>query len=156
MAQDGAVYARVAGSRCFVEWIAGDLLAVAQGAAHLLAVGETHQRHESLGWAHYLLSSVAYERNDLATAEAHAKALEGMRYVGRPMAYLQSAFIDASICQARGQPDQARQKLDLAFDFLRETRSEGLLPLAQGFQAELAVRQGDPGAARHWATTIGP
>ena len=72
------------------------------------------------------------------------------------MAYLQSAFIDASICQARGEPDQAQRQLDLAFDFLRETRSEVLLPLAQGFQAELAVRQGDPGAARHWATTIGP
>ena len=119
-------------------------------------MGETHQRRESLGWAHYLLSSVAYERNDLTAAEAHAKALEGLRYVGRPMAYLQSAFIYASICQARGQPDQAQRKLELAFDFLRETRSEGLVPLAQAFQAELAVRQGDPGAARHWATTIGP
>ena len=79
-----------------------------------------------------------------------------MRYLGRPMVYLQSAFIYASICQARGLPDQARQKLDLAFDFLRETRSEGLLPLAQAFQAELAARQGDLGAAGHWATTIGP
>ena len=103
-----------------------------------------------------MLSSVAYERNDLTAAEAHAKALEGLRYVGRPMAYLQSAFIYASICQARGQPDQAQRQLELAFDFLRETRSEGLVPLAQGFQAELAARQGDPGAARHWATTIGP
>ena len=65
-------------------------------------------RHESLGWAHYLLSSVAYQRNDLQVAEAHAKALEDMRYLGRPMAYLQSAFIYASICQARGLPDQAR------------------------------------------------
>ena len=155
VAQNGAVRARVAGSRCFVEWIAGDLQAIPHGAAHLLAVGETHRR-ESLGWAHYLLSSVAYQRNDLATAEAHAQAVEGMRYAGRPMIYLQSAFIYASICQARGQPDQAQQKLDLAFDFLRETRSEGLVPLAQAFQAELAVRQGDPGAARHWATTIGP
>ena len=72
------------------------------------------------------------------------------------MAYVQSAFIFASIYQARGQPDQARQKLDQAFDFLRETRSEGLLPLAQAFQAELAARQGDLGAASHWATTIGP
>ena len=156
VAQNGAVHARVAGSRCFIEWIAGDFQAIPQGALQMLAVAETYQRHESQGWAHYLLSSIAYERNDLTTAEAHAKALEDLRYVGRPMAYLQSAFIDASICQARGEPDQAQRQLDLAFDFLRETRSEVLLPLAQGFQAELAVRQGDPGAARHWATTIGP
>jgi len=72
------------------------------------------------------------------------------------MAYIQSAFIYASIYQARSLPEQARQKLDLAFDFLRETRSEGLVPLAQAFQAELAARQGDLSTAGHWATTIGP
>ena len=72
------------------------------------------------------------------------------------MAYLQSAFVYASICQARGLPDEARAKLNLAVDFLRETRSEGLLLLAQAFQAELAARQGDLDAAGHWATTIGP
>jgi LuxR family maltose regulon positive regulatory protein len=156
VAQNGAVRVRVAASRCFLEWMAGDLSAIPQGAAHILAVGETHQRRESLGWAHYLLSSVAYERNDLMAAEAHARALEDLRYVGRPMTYVQSAFIYASIHEARGQPDQAQRKLELAFDFLRKTRSEGLVPLAQGFQAELAARQGDLGAARHWATTIGP
>jgi LuxR family maltose regulon positive regulatory protein len=156
VAEDGAVRARIAGSRCFVEWMAGDLLAVAQGAAHLREVSETHRRRESLGWSYYLLSSVAYERNDLETAEAHARTLEDLRYVARPMAYLQSAFVYASIHQARGQPDQAQRKLELAFDYLRETRTEGLLPLAQAFQAELAVRQGDLGAARHWATTVAP
>lgn len=156
VAEDGAVHGRIAGSRCFAEWMAGDLPAVTQGAAHLRTVSETHQRRESLGWAYYLLSSAAYQRNDLAAAEANARALEDLRYVSRPMAYLQSAFVYASICQARGQPDQAQRRLELAVEFLRETRNEGLLPLAQAFQAELAVRQGNPGAARHWATAVGP
>ena len=119
-------------------------------------MGETHHSHESLGWAHYLLGSAAYQRNDLPAAEAHARAVEEIRYLGRPLAYLQSAFIDASICQARGLPDQARQKLELGIDFLKETRNAGLLPLAQAFQAELAAMQGDLGAANQWATTIGP
>jgi len=156
VAEDGAVRARVAAARCFVQWMAGDLQAMSQDAARALAVGTTHHRHESLGWAHYLLSSAAYQRNDLVAAEAHARDLEEMRYVSRPMAYVQGAFIYASLCQARGLPDQARQKLDLAFEYLRETRSEGLLPLAQAFQAELAVKQGDPGAAGHWAAAVGP
>jgi LuxR family maltose regulon positive regulatory protein len=156
VAEDGAVGARVAGSRCFVEWMAGDLPAMAHGAAHLLAVAEKHHRRESLTWAHYLLSSVAYERNDLASAEAHAQSLAGLRYLARPMAYVQSAFVQASTHEARGHPELAQRQLELAFDFLRETRNEGLMPLAQGFQAELAVRQGDLGAARHWATAIGP
>ena len=156
VAEDGAVRARVAGSRCIVEWMAGDLQAIPQGATHLLAVGETYHRRESLGWGHYLFSSVAYQRNDLPAAESHARAMEEIRYLSRPMAYVQSAFVYASICQARGLPDQARQKLDLVFDFIRETRSDGFLPLAQAFQAELAARQGDLGAANQWATTIGP
>ena len=156
VAEDGAVHARIAGIRGFVEWTAGDLQAIVQGASHFRAVAETYHRSESLGWAHYLLSSVAYQRNDLTASEAHTRALEDLRYVVRPMTYLQSAFIDASICQARGQVDQAKRKLELAFDFLSETRSEALFPLAQAFQAELAVLQGDLGAARHWATTMGP
>jgi LuxR family maltose regulon positive regulatory protein len=156
VAEGGAVRARVAASRCFIEWMAGDLGAMPRCAAHVLAVGVTHQRRESLGWAHFLFSSAAYQRNDLTTAEAHARAVEETRYLGRPMAYLQTAFIYALIHQARGLPDQAREKLDLAFDFLRETHSEGLLPLAQAFQAELAARQGDLGAAGHWAKTVGP
>ncbi len=156
VAEDGAVRTRVTASRCFIEWMAGDLQAMPQTATHVLAVGETHHRRESLGWGHYLLSSVAYQRNDLEAAEAHARVVEEMRYLGRPMAYLHSAFIYTLICQARGLPEQARQKLDLAFDFLSETHSEGLLPLAQAFQAELVARQGDLGAAGHWATTIGP
>lgn len=156
VAEDGAVRARVAAARCFIEWMAGDLQAMPRCAAHVLAVGETHHRLESLGWGHYLLGSVAYQRNDLPAAEAHTRAVEEIRYLGRPMAYLQSAFICALVYQARNLSDQARQRLDLAFDFLRETRSEGLLPLAQAFQAELAARQGDLGAASHWATTIGP
>jgi LuxR family maltose regulon positive regulatory protein len=156
VAQNGAVRARVGGARCFVEWMAGDLQALPQGAAHLLAIGQSHQRRESLGWAHYFLGSAAYQRNDLAAAEAHVRVVEEIRYLGRPLVYLQSTFICALIHQARGQSSEAQRKLERAFDFLAETRSEGLRPLAQAFQAELAVRQGDAGAARHWATTIGP
>ncbi len=155
-AEDGATRARVAASRGFVEWIAGNLPAIPPLASRFRAVSETHHQNESLGWAHLLLSSVAYQHNDLQTAETHAKALEDMRYLCTPMAYLQSAFVYTSICQARGLPDEARAKLDLAVTFLRETRSEGLLLLAQAFQMELVARQGDLGAASEWATTIGP
>ncbi len=130
----GMCMLRVAGSRCFVEWMAGDLRAVPQGAAQMLAIGETHQRHESQMWAHYFLSSVAYEHNDFATAETHITAVEKMRYVGRPMTYLQSMFIAASICQARGQAEQAQHKLEQIYDFLRETHNEGLVLIAKHFR----------------------
>jgi LuxR family maltose regulon positive regulatory protein len=156
IALDGAVRGRVAASRCFIEWMAANLPAIPPLADHLRAVGETHHRHESLGWAHLLLSSVAYQRNDLATAAVHAQALEEMRYVCTPMAYLQSAFVYASIYQAQGQSDLAHRKIDLAFDFLSETHSEGLTLLANAFQMQLEARQGELAAASHWAATIGP
>ena len=156
VAPDGTVRGRVAGSRAFISWMAADLQAIPPQADHLRVVGETFQQPESLAWAHLLLCSVAYQHNNLPTAEAHAKALEEMRYVGTPMAYLQSAFVYASIHQVRGQSTEAQRKVDLALTFLRETRSEGLMPLAQAFQIELATRQGDLDAASQWATSIGP
>ena len=121
----------------------------------MLAVNETHNLRESLGWTHYFLASIAYQRNDLPAAEAHARALEETRYLVRPITYLQSAFVYASICQAHGLPEQARQKLDQAMAFLRETRSEGLVPIVQAFEAELSLLQGDLGPAVRWATTSG-
>ena len=93
VAEDGAVRIRVAGALCFAEWIAGDLQVVSAQITHMLAASETHHRLESLGWAYYFLCSVAYQRNDLPTAEAHARTLEDLRYVSRPMAYLQGAFV---------------------------------------------------------------
>ena len=155
VAQTGAMRSRVTGARCFVEWMAGDLQAMPDGVASMLAVSEAYHCRESLGWAHLLFSVVAYQHNDLAAAEAHARAVEEMRYLGRSNIYLQSAFIYALIFQARCLPDQASQKVDQAVNFLRETRSDGLLPLAEAFRAELAVRRGDLGATRHWAK-IGP
>lgn len=103
-----------------------------------------------------LLSTVAYEHNDLVTAETHARATEEIRYICTPIAYLQSAFVYASIYQVRGRQDLAKQKLQLAFDFLKETRNERLNILTDAFQMELAARQGDLSAPSQWAATIGP
>jgi LuxR family transcriptional regulator, maltose regulon positive regulatory protein len=155
-APDGSVRARVVGSRSFVAWMAGDLHAIPPIATHLLDVGEHHQRRESLGWGHYLRCVTAYQHNDLRSAEVHAQALETMRYIATPLAYLQSAFAFALIHHARGNPDRAQAKLDLAFAFVHETDSKGLLPLANAFKAELALRQGNLDAASQWAATNGP
>jgi LuxR family transcriptional regulator, maltose regulon positive regulatory protein len=71
------------------------------------------------------------------------------------MAYLQSVFIYVLIHQAHGLQDQAQEKLDLAFAFVHETHSDGLLPLVHAFEAELAIRQGNLNAASQWAMTDG-
>ena len=156
VAPDGAARIRVAAARGLIEWTAGDLQAVTLTAPHLVSVGQAHHYGDTQAWAHYFHSSAAYQRDELLVAAAHAGAAEQLRYAARPMCYLQSTFVAALIQQARGLPDQAQQPLDLGCDFLRETRCEGLLPLAQAFRAELALLQGDRAAASHWAATIGP
>lgn len=49
IAPDGAVRARIAGSRSFLAWIAGDLRAIPAIAGHLTTVGETYRQAESMG-----------------------------------------------------------------------------------------------------------
>ena len=83
IADDGAVRARVAGLYCFIDWMAGDLQVMRQRAARLLAVNETHILRESLGWTHYFLASIAYQRNDLPAAEAHARGAGGNPLLGQ-------------------------------------------------------------------------
>ena len=154
-AEDGAARARVASSRGFVEWIAGNLPAIPPLASRFRAVSETHHQNESLGWAHLLLSSVAYQHNDLQAAQTHAKALEELRYLCTPMAYLQSKFISRR--SARRAVCRTRRERSLTWQSISCVRpATGILLLAQAFQAELAARQGDLDAAGHWATTIGP
>ena len=100
VAQHGAVRARVAATllrRVDSGRFAGD---TAGGGPSACCRQDTPPPRNA-GWACYLLSSASYQRNDLTSAEAHARAVAGMRYAGRPMIYLQSAFIYAWICQAR-------------------------------------------------------
>ncbi len=97
-----------------------------------------------------------YHRNDLVAAEQHASAVHELRYVTHRLAVTQTAFVLAAIHQARGLPDQARQALAGAEQYLRETRSEALLSLVRAYEAELAAVQGDLATAGRWAATVGP
>jgi LuxR family transcriptional regulator, maltose regulon positive regulatory protein len=153
-AEDGVVRGRILGMNCYVQWIAGDLPAMLQTAADFLEVVRPPHLSQSLAWAHHFLSGAYYQRNDLAAAETHALASLELRYAGNARPCLYSAFIRALIHQARGAPGQARDAVAWAISYLRETSCESLLPLAEAFRAELAVMQGDLGAANFWASTV--
>ncbi|MCU0503171.1 MAG: LuxR C-terminal-related transcriptional regulator, partial [Anaerolineae bacterium] len=150
----GVFRGRILGMNCYVQWIAGDLPAMLQTAADLLTVVRPPHLSQSLAWAHLFLSCAYYQRNDLAAAETHALAALELRYAGNARPCLYGAFIRALIHQARGSPAQAREAVAWAITYLRETSCESLLPLAEAFRAELAVMQGDLGAASFWANTV--
>ena len=151
----GPVRARIRGSGCFIHWMAGNLPALQQTATHMLEVARSPGLGDSYSWAHHFLSMVAYQRNDLMVAEQHARPAEELRYAGVMVPGFQSTLLRALIHQARGQPEQARQVADEARRYLSEIRRERLMPFAEAFQAELALRQGDLAATDVWATGTG-
>lgn len=155
-AEGSAPRMRNTGVRMFVDWMAADLNGLQQAACQLLAVGEATDLYETRGWTHYSLAMAHYQRNDLAAAERHTTAVYELRYACHRISVVQSAIIQAAIHQARGQLDPTQRVLDEAQNYLRETRSEALMPLVQAFAAELAARQGDLELAGRWASTVGP
>ena len=109
MAVAGAVRGRISAMYGFIQWIAADLPAMLQMAADLPEVTRPRHLNESLAWAHYFLSCAHYQRNELAAADTHATASLELSYAGNPRPCLYSAFIRASIYQARGLPGQAHE-----------------------------------------------
>jgi LuxR family maltose regulon positive regulatory protein len=152
----GSPRARIITSSGFVHWIAADLPSQIQAVQAALRVCQDANLYESCTWSRYFLASAHYHRNDLEAAEEHARAVEERRYAAHPTCVLHNAFVLAAVQQACGLPDQALQTLERANAFLLETHSEPVMPVHGGYRAELALAQGDPDYASHWARTVGP
>lgn len=158
--EDHAAYgvprSRILCSSCFVHWIAADIDGLLIAAHQSLETCGPSCHYETSTWSHYFLSSAYYLQNQLEAAEQHANSVLEQRYAGHPTCVLNSAFVLAAVHQARGRPERARSVLALASGFLQETHSEPIVPVYQGFDAELAMRQGDMETAKRWAATFGP
>lgn len=159
-AEDHAVFeaprTRILASTCMLHWIAADTDAMLKVARRSLKACEQFCHYECVSWCNYFLASAYYLRNQLEEAEKHASTVWEQRYVGVPTCALNSAFILAAVHQARGRPERVRAALDNANEYLQETRSEPMVPAYQGFDAEIALRQGDLETAERWAATVGP
>ncbi len=152
-----APHLRLLAASCFIYWIAADLTRTAQAAQQTIDVGQAMEdQRESLGWAHYFLASVYYQRNDLAAAELHANCVQDLRHVCAQVAVVQSAILLAEIQQARGAPAAARAVIERLKSYLAETPGGAMQLFVGAFEAELAVLQGDLESAGYWATTVGP
>jgi LuxR family maltose regulon positive regulatory protein len=148
---------RLLAASCFIYWIAADLSRTAQAAQQTIDVGQAiEDQRESLGWAHYFLASVYYQRNDLAAAELHANCVQDLRHVCAHVAVVQSAILLAEIQQARGAPAAARAVIERLKSYLAEIPGGAMQLFVGAFEAELAALQGDLESAGYWATTVGP
>jgi len=132
-----------------VYWMAANLTAV-QNTGEFILENTKGSHWETRGWGNHYLSSVYYQRNELDKAQHHAQQTFNNRYY-YPTANVDSAFILIMILQAKGEPEEAREMLKTALDFATELRSMPYSFLAQTFQVELAVLQGQAHEHIQWA-----
>ncbi len=132
-----------------VYWMTANLTA-SQNIGEFILENTKGSHWETRGWANHYLASAFYHRNDLDRAQHHAQQTFNNRYF-YPTAHVDSVFILIMILQAKGRPEEAREMLKTALDFITELRSMPFTFLVQSFQVELAVLQGQAYKYIQWA-----
>lgn len=138
---------------CHLHWISADLPNLLQAAAQMLQVARERGLTESIAWARYFRGCALYHLDDLAGAESEFAAVVEQRYLVHSFAFSQSAFGLASVYQAQGASDRAREVAKSVATYALEINNARVLADAEAFQAYLAQEQGDPAAAQRWAAS---
>jgi LuxR family maltose regulon positive regulatory protein len=137
---------------CFIYWIAGDLNGLIQVANRCMELFDYHHSVEIEGYVHYHLGCAYYQQNDLAAAQEHFAAVVHQPHLNYGDCYAHSAFGLSLTYLAQNRQELARKEAQSAFAYLLETGNMTLLPIAQAFEAELALRLGRLAEAEQWAT----
>jgi LuxR family maltose regulon positive regulatory protein len=99
---------------------------------------------------HRVAGLVAYERDDLAAAEAHFRAVLDLPERTTLASVLEATAGLALTYQAQGRPDEARALAEGLVALLVRSGNAGHLPTARALGARLAAQRGDAAAARAW------
>jgi LuxR family maltose regulon positive regulatory protein len=138
-----------------IEILNGNLKSMEQSAFRLLDLAQPRRLYDSLGWVHYTLGFVHYQRNDLDQAKHHFEQLVEMRYLANAGAATQAHYGLALTHQALGQPDQARESLQVALAWASEAGDAGTLIEAESLGWRLALLQGRVPDTSRWASMPG-
>jgi ATP/maltotriose-dependent transcriptional regulator MalT len=139
-----------------LNWVTADLPAMRLAAKQYLELGEKFGLAESIMNARYFLGCAQYHQNELAQAEMSLLPVVSERRVPNLQYFTESAFALASVYQARGQADQARETVESLCERLLRARNTTLLQRAQAYQADLALRQGRLAEAVNWEQGFDP
>jgi LuxR family maltose regulon positive regulatory protein len=156
MPSRSAYHTRLLYSLCFVEWMAADLPALKRTATQGLEMSGEFGLLESSTVGRYFVGIVHYQQNKLSAAKASLVPVVTNPVVANSEYFAQCAFALASVYQACGQADEAAETAEFIVDYLLKVRNMEQLPLAQAFQAELALRQGRLAEALRWAQHYDP
>lgn len=136
-----------------IHYFEGRVLEAAIVAGRFLKLAAQDHRPLSIGWARYFLGLCCYEQNDLdGAAEYFESNVQQPNSIHVQTAH--NSFIGLALTlQARGQPIQANEQAKTLSEFHLEHGVGDYLDAAQSFRARLALLQGDPARAIHWAHT---
>jgi len=139
---------------CSVNWIAADLYGMTNAAKQCITLSQKANNQENMGYGLMALGTAMYHRNGLQSAEENFTAVTQRPYqnYGSNLAY--SYFGLAMTYQAQGHPEMAQKVAEQAYNFFLENNNTTLLPIAEAFQAEIALRQGRIASAQLWAERL--
>jgi LuxR family maltose regulon positive regulatory protein len=152
----GTFHARLLATLCFVNWIAGDLPALLLAGEQYADLGVELNLAESTSIGRYMVGIARYHQNELSKAETCLVPVVAERHVPNQRFFVESALALASVYQAKGQGDQARETVESVGERLLRARNTTALLRTQAYQADLAVRQGRVAEALSWAQRFDP
>ena len=140
---------------CFMYWFEGDLNNLHQVAVEYFDFAEQNQLPEAKCFARYFLGIAAFQRNQLAEAEAYLEEYVRDRANINITADAYNAFTLALIKQTQGEEKQAVSIAERVVRLAYDLGNKDLLFAAQSFQMELGVRSGRKRVAEKWLKQIG-
>jgi LuxR family maltose regulon positive regulatory protein len=136
---------------CNIHWMAADMPGLIAVARKCVELCDQPHAGQIMRGARYHLGCVHYLQNDLDAAEDQFSRVVQRPYLNYGDFFAYSAFGLSLVHQARNRPQDAKQVAEMALAHILETGNMTLLPVANAFQAELALMQGELSAASHWA-----
>lgn len=137
----------------FVHRQTGSMNAGADICRHTLTITARDDLAVTGAWAHLFLGWNAYERDDLAVAQAQFSAVIGDVWHAHLSCVREAYFGRALIHEVQGRTAAADQDLTELADVIVENRALEHLPALHGFEARIALMRGNLRVAQEWATT---
>jgi LuxR family maltose regulon positive regulatory protein len=150
------LHGRLLTGLCFIHWMEADLERVIRFASELLAVGRDSNLPESVSFARYFLGVAHLDRGDLDAAEAVLLPEIELSVPANATNHWYSAFALALVREAGGEPERASAIAARMSARALEQQNPALISLADAFEIELGLRQGERTRALRWARSFEP
>ena len=141
-------------SLSFIYLMGGELAQAAEAGQRVQSLAQTKGRTYAEAWGRYAQASAHLQSYELEAAVLHFRFTAEQRYRLHARAAVDALAGLALTYHALRQPDDVTKTLTQLREFARETHEPQNLSVAQSCQARLALLQGDPHAAMHWARSF--